>query len=399
MANTPSGFKFPILTSNQTYSNTVVDMADIFVRKELFLNAGLWAWGYNNFGELGNGTVTLYSSPIQVGILTNWKQVSCGQQHTAAVKTNGTLWTWGYNFYGQLGNNTTTIHYSSPIQIGSGTNWKQVACCGGGNYTAAIKTDGTLWAWGDNRFGQLGNNDPALVNQNSPVQVGTLTNWKQVACGYYHIEAIKTDGTLWAWGYNAYGQLGNGTTGIFYSSPIQVGTDTNWKQVSCGNYMTAAIKTNGTLWTWGVNGFGQLGNNDPALVNQNSPVQVGTLTNWKQVACGQQHIAVIKTDSSLWTWGFGSNGALGNSTSGINYSSPIQIGSLTNWKQVACGYQYTAVIQSNGTVWTWGWNSLGNLGNGTIGILYSSPIQIGSLTNWKQVACGNYYVLAIQTDQ
>lgn len=239
MANTPSGFKFPILTSNQTYSNTVVDMADIFVRKELFLNAGLWAWGYNNFGELGNGTVTLYSSPIQVGILTNWKQVSCGQQHTAAVKTNGTLWTWGYNFYGQLGNNTTTIHYSSPIQIGSGTNWKQVACCGGGNYTAAIKTDGTLWAWGKSNYGQLGLNNTNYYS--SPKQVGSLTNWSKVITSGNHTVSVKTNGTLWAWGWNIGGELGQGNT-TYFSSPKQVGSLTSWLSISAGTRSSFATQ-------------------------------------------------------------------------------------------------------------------------------------------------------------
>ena len=119
-----SGYKFPILNSDGTYSSTVVDMGDMFVRKELFLNAGLWGWGYNAQGQLGNGSISNYSSPIQVGSLTNWKQVSVGLAHTAAIKTDGTLWTWGINGSGGLGNGTS-INYSSPVQIGSLTNWKQ----------------------------------------------------------------------------------------------------------------------------------------------------------------------------------------------------------------------------------------------------------------------------------
>jgi len=272
---------------NQNFGSVPVDMADMFVRKELFLNAGLWTCGYNNNGGLGNGTTVNYSSPIQVGSLTNWKQVAGGFGHTASIKTDGTLWTCGSNQYGQLGNGTTS-NYSSPIQIGSLTNWKQVSAVY--YHTASIKTDGTLWTWGWSLYGQLGNG--TIVYYSSPIQVGTLTNWKQVAGGGYHTTSIKTDGTLWTCGYNGSGQLGNGTI-VYYSSPIQVGSLTNWKQVAGGLVHTAAIKTDGTLWTCGSNQYGQLGNG--TTLNYSSPIQVGTLTNWKQVAGGLYHTASISS--------------------------------------------------------------------------------------------------------
>ena len=329
-----------------------IDLDDEYITDawlvDQFVGNSLFGWGYNNFGQLGNGTKTNYSSPIQIGTLTNWKQVACGYLYTVAIKTDGTLWTWGYNRYGQLGNGTG-VYYSSPIQVGSLTNWKQVA--GGNSHTAAIKTDGTLWTCGYNQYGQLGNG--TNTNYSSPIQVGALTNWKQVAGGDSHTAAIKTDGTLWAWGYNNYGQLGNGTT-IYYSSPIQVGSLTNWKQVACGSYHTAAIKTDGTLWTCGYNiddGYGnggQLGNG--TNTNYSSPIQIGALTNWKQVVGGYRHTAAIKTDGTLWTWGsnlyfyYGLGaGQLGNGTT-TSYSSPIQVGTLTNWKQVAGGIIHTAAI-------------------------------------------------------
>ena len=194
MQNT--GYKFPILNSDGSASTTIVDMATMFVPKSLFLNSSIWVWGSNIVGQLGNGTTTNYSSPIQIGSLTNWKQVSAsaGGFLTIGIKTDGTLWTCGYNYYGQLGNNTTT-NYSSPIQVGSLTNWSQIA--GGAYHTAAIKTDGTLWTWGYNGYGNLGNN--TATSYSSPIQVGALTNWKQVSCGYNNTVAIKTDGTLWAW--------------------------------------------------------------------------------------------------------------------------------------------------------------------------------------------------------
>jgi alpha-tubulin suppressor-like RCC1 family protein len=374
-----------------------IDLDDEYITDQWlvdqFVGNNLFTWGNDNLGQLGNGvpsvTALSYSSPIQVGSLTNWKQVAAGDSHTSAIKTDGTLWTWGWNNFGQLGNGTT-VYYSSPIQVGSLTNWKQVSA--GYIITSAIKTDGTLWTWGLNQYGELGNG--TATPYSSPIQVGSLTNWKQVSCGASTIAAIKTDGTLWTWGWSNNGGLGNGTASasLNYSSPLQIGALTNWKQVSAGNAQTAAIKTDGTLWVWGSNNGGQLGNQN--IINYSSPIQVGSLNNWKQVSVNGSATAAIKTDGTLWTCGYNIQistpiGILGNGT-GVSYSSPIQVGSLTNWKIVVfSGSQGTAgAIKTDGTLWTWGINASGQLGNGT-NLRYSSPIQVGTLTNWKQVSGGN----------
>ena len=176
----PSGYKFPILDSSGNPTTTIVDMEDMFVPQDLFLNSGIWTWGSNSLGQLGLNDATSRSSPVQVGSLTNWRLVSGGFNHTAAIKTDGTLWTWGRNNYGALGlNNTTTL--SSPVQVGTLANWWQVA--GGSYHTAAVKTDGTLWLWGYNNLGQLGLDN--ITNYSSPVQVGTLTNWRQGCSGFH----------------------------------------------------------------------------------------------------------------------------------------------------------------------------------------------------------------------
>jgi alpha-tubulin suppressor-like RCC1 family protein len=358
----------------------------------------LWMWGDNSNGRLGDNTGASRSSPVQTiagGI--NWKQVSCGLYTAAAVKTDGTLWTWGRNDYGQLGDNTTT-NRSSPVQtITGGTNWKQVSC--GALHTACIKADGTLWTWGQNSYGQLGDNFDYSIS--SPTQTITGgSNWKQVACGEEHTAAIKTDGTLWLWGFNGYGQLGDNTTVIKRSSPVQTVTGgTNWKQVDCGYDHTAAIKTDGTLWTWGRNNNGQLGNN--TVTNRSSPIQTITGgTNWKQVACGYRHTAAIKTDGTLWLWGLGTSGQLGDNT-GTSRSSPVQtVTGGTNWKQVDCTKRRslkaaTAAVKTDGTLWTWGANDRGQLGDNTF-TNRSSPVQtIMRGTTWKQVACGYQYMAAI----
>ena len=363
---------------------------------DTFKQAGLWLVGTNSQGALGDNTTLSKSSPVQtIAAGTNWKYVCTGQRGASAIKTDGTLWLWGLNNYGQLGNNTRT-NYSSPIQtIAAGTNWKLVS--NGYYHIAAIKTDGTLWLWGRNNHGQLGNNN--TTNQSSPVQtVAGGTNWKLVACGGYHTAAIKTDGTLWGWGLNDIGQLGNNSTVIKYSSPVQtVSGGTNWRFVTCGYTHTAAIKTDGTLWLWGQ---GQsLGNN--MLTHMSSPVQtVAAGNNWKQVACGKYFSAAIKTDGTLWTWGDNQYGQIGDNTS-ISNSSPVQtIAAGTNWKQVTCGSYHVTSIKTDGTLWLWGGNTAGCLGiNNTSITKVSSPVQtVSGGTNWKSIAYNNDVMSAFIRD-
>ncbi|HUR17631.1 MAG TPA: hypothetical protein VMZ51_01685, partial [Acidimicrobiales bacterium] len=246
-------------------------------------------WGYNFFGQLGDGTTTAHSIPVQVGTATNWATVAAGGYHTAAIRTDGTLCAWGNNEYGQLGDGSTTARSSIPVQVGTATNWATVAA--GGKHTAAIRTDGTLWAWGNNDSGQVG--DGTLTAHSIPVQVGTATNWATVAAGGNHTAAIRADGTLWAWGYNGYGQAGSGS---FF--PARLGTATDWATVAAGHSHTAAVKTDGTLWAWGYNGYGQLG--DGTTTTRFVPVQVGTATDWATVVAGDSHTAAVRTDGTLW---------------------------------------------------------------------------------------------------
>ena len=361
-------------------------VSDAFLLDQ-FVGNTLFNWGNNASGQLGDNTVANKSNPVQTvtgGI--NWKQVACGAYFTAAIKTDNTLWSWGSNSNGYMGDNTIT-HRSSPVQtVAGGTNWKQVSC----HYfdTAAIKTDGTLWCWGNNNAGTMGDN--TTTNRSSPVQTVTFgTNWKQVSVGMRITAAIKTDGTLWTWGANYYGQLGDNTT-TNRSSPVQTVTfGTNWKQVACGYEHMSAIKTDGTLWSWGGNnGYYSSMLGDNTLARRSSPVQtIAFGTNWKQVSCGRSNTAAIKTDGTLWNWG--SDGTQIGDNTGTKKSSPVQtVAYGTNWKQVACGNTHTAAIKTDGTLWIWGKNSYGQLGDNTTGAK-ASPVQTTAYgTNWKQVAGG-----------
>jgi alpha-tubulin suppressor-like RCC1 family protein len=299
----------------------------------------LWAWGEGGAGQLGLGNTTDYSSPVQVGSLTDWPTedastgfVAVGYQSVLIVKPNGTLWAWGNNAYGVLGTGNTT-NLSSPVQVGSLTNWSTLSSVGNHKSILAIKTDGTLWAWGRNNTGQLGLGN--TTNYSSPVQVGSLTNWKEVSVGGETNQgmtlATKTDGTLWSWGEGAQGYLAKGADKTDSSSPIQVGSLTNWNHVVAKRQNMGAVKTDGTLWSWGNGGTGRGGTGN--TTNYSSPVQVGSLTNWSFRDHNYNTGFGLKTDGTLWSWGSGANGSSGHGNT-TDYSSPVQIGSDATWVTV-----------------------------------------------------------------
>jgi len=314
--------------------------------------------------------------------------VTAGIWHNAAIKSDGTLWAWGSNGGGQLGIGTSDFDdHLTPVQIGAAT-WASVSA--NANYTVAIKTDGTLWAWGMNDYGQLGIGTSDDDFHPNPVRIGAETNWASVSTSGISSVAIRTDGTLWAWGYNR-GLLGDGTEEDRYS-PVQIGTGYAFVETDSG--FTAAIKSDGTLWAWGNGAL--IG--DGTTEDRSSPVKIGTAT-WTSVS-SVSHIAAIKSDGTLWAWGHNEDGQLGNGKSGAyEYeSSPVQIGTDTNWKSVSVGDDYTVAIKTDGTLWTWGSNDYGQLGIGTSGeeTGRNSPVQIG--TGYASVSAGRAHTLAIKTD-
>ena len=322
-------------------------------------NGSLWAWGDNQFGQLGNGTNLDLAIPTQIGNEYNWAQIATGAYDSVAIKNDGTLWSWGRNNYGQLGDGTFT-NRNTPQQIGTDSNWVSVSGAGSAYHYAALKADGTLWTWGYNLRGQIG--DGTMVDKNVPTQIGD-GNWLRVFAGGYVTMGIKTDNTLWVWGDNSLGQLGIGS-GNYQTSPYQLGTAIDWAMISIGGYYTLATKTNGTLWGWGNNTYSQLTNSAPSG-DVETPVQIGTQNDWNKIAAGGRNSLAVKQDGTLWSWGYNNNGQVGDGTT-INRPSPVQIGSNTNWLDVYSSGYHSGAVTTNIDYYSWGLNDDGQIGDNTL---------------------------------
>ena len=378
-----------------TENGIVYDFYDVFVPAENFRQPALWVWGWNNGGDAGtNDGGTVKNTPVTTFAGgTTWKQVSAGYPYMAAIKTDGSLWMWGSGTNGKLGTNNETTRSTPVTTFAGGNNWKQISA-NGRFHMAAIKTDGSLWTWGSNERGQLGIN-LGNVNRVTPVTTFAGGNtWKSVNCGERHTAAIKTDGSLWVWGLNEEGELGDNTT-ISKSTPVTTfAGGNNWKSVSGGQVHTAAIKTDGSLWVWGRNAYVQLGTNDAA--DRTTPVTTfAGGNNWKSVACGRVHTAAIKTDGSLWIWGQGDNGRLGTNDTTRRSTPVTTFSGGTNWKQVACGESQTMAVKTDGTLWGWGQGNVGRIGTNSS----NSNVPVTTFAggnNWKQVSSGGTNGAAIK---
>jgi len=344
----------------------------------------LYTWGCDENGMLGHDTNFVHrSSPTQVPGVWAHVNVQRAQKKTvSATKPDGTLWMWGDNGDGRLANNSQASQ-SSPIQVGTETNWSLFNLGGSGGGILITKTDGTLWTWGRNYDGELGHN--SHVRYSSPVQLpGTWATSQNsiMQTNEQTTGAIKADGTLWMWGSNDDGKLGlNDTTKR--SSPCQVGTGTDWSQIN-GSTITSAIKTDGTLWVWGSNSQGKLGTNEGANANKSSPIQVPG-TTWRNISSGGYGLSfATKTDNTGWLWGYGEYGTFGTGTQTVRRSSPTQIPGTWTQGTVAL-FPFTIAVK-NGELWAWGRNN--DQGGGNLGqndrTSYYSPKQIPG-TTWKYV--------------
>jgi alpha-tubulin suppressor-like RCC1 family protein len=343
----------------------------------------VWTWGKNDVGQLGIGTTTNRCSPgTTIGGGTTWRQVSMGYNHTLAIKIDGTLWSWGCNGNGQLGTGTKTSRSSPGTTAGGGTTWCQI--CASYSISSSIKTDGTLWTWGRNNNGQLG--DGTTTDRSSPgTTTGGGTTWCQTSTGYKNTFGIKNDGTLWTWGQNNAGALGDGTTTNRCSPGTIAGGGVNWCHSGAGMYDGIAVKTDGTLWTWGYNTCGQLG--DGTTTNRCSPgTTAGGGTTWCQATIWRREASAIKTDGTLWTWGRNNSGQLGDGTTTNRCSPGTTAGGGTTWCQIGSISYMLSAIKTDGTLWTWGCNNCGQLGDGTTTNRCSPGSTAGGGTTWCQIS-------------
>ncbi|MBI5187374.1 MAG: chitobiase/beta-hexosaminidase C-terminal domain-containing protein [Nitrospinae bacterium] len=361
---------------SETYTKVTTSIGGGYFHTLAFKSTGsIWAWGWNAAGQLGDGTTTDRISPVQVATgLTGISAMEGGWSFTVALKNDGTVWAWGNNGAGELGNGSTT-NSSSPVQVTSLTGITAIAV--GMGHSLALKSDGTVWAWGYNGFapGLLG--DGTTTNRSTPVQVSGLTGVVAIDVGYYHSLALKSDGTVWAWGSNTSGQLGDGST-TSRSTPVQVSGLTGVNIIGAGGTYSLAVKTNGTVWAWGSNTSGELGDGTGTVVGQRlTPSAAATgLTGVTALACAHQHTLALKSDGTVWAWGSNTSGQLGDGSTTIRYS-PVQVSGLSSVTAVARGYQFSLALKSDGTVWGWGVGGMGQFGNGTTTNSYT-PVQATS---------------------
>jgi alpha-tubulin suppressor-like RCC1 family protein len=363
----------------------------------VFEDGILWSWGWNNVGQLGTGTQSgTIMSPVEVVALDEITSASAGASHTIVLRSDGTVWGWGRNNLGQLGVGSLLPDPSlSPVQA-LGLKG-MIAVAAGNGHALALRNDGTVWGWGDNTDGQAG--DPATSGfVVVPQQVLPLTGITAVAAGTWHSMALKDDGTVWVWGQNAWGQLGNDNTSARSPAPVQVANLTSVIAIAAGSAHCLAVRNDGTVWAWGNNERGQLGNGIATSAPTRLPVMVSNLSGVTAASAGQSHSVAIRSDGSVVSWGSNSSlGVLGNGSMGGLSATPVPVSGLTQIRSISCGARHTMAQQTDGTVWAWGDNGVASLGVG-VGFLLVRPVQCQNITPAVDADGGDLHTHALRSD-
>lgn len=379
----------------------------------------VWAWGDNKFGQIGDGTYTDKHTPVQVIGLTDVISIAANDNYTVALKSDGSVWAWGDNTYGKLGNGNASKR-NTPVQVvySNGTAFTGVtAIAAGENHTVALKSDGSVWTWGDNRSGQLGNG--TFNTSFTPVQVkipsgNRLSGITAIGAGGKHTVALKNDGTVWAWGGNFYGQLGDGTNNDRRTAvQVKSSTETAFSgitDIAAGGFHTVALRGDGTVWTWGRNYNGQLGNG--TTTDSDNPVWVmnptgTTFTGVTNIEAGTWYTSALKKDGTVWAWGDNDSGQLGDGTM-TDKHTPVWVNGLTEGTAIgstaiAAGGWSAAALRGDGTVWTWGNNENGQLGDGSTfdrltPVEVHWPNVLPNVGNEKRTGSENTTVKFLSTD-
>ncbi len=357
----------------------------------------VWAWGNNLSGQLGDGSTLLRPTPVQVQGLSHITALSAATtdpsakfvSHVLALRSDGTVWAWGENMAGQLGDGSSTSR-TTPVQVQGLSS--VIAVAAGARFSLALRSDGTVWAWGLGWYGELGND--ALSRTSIPAQVPNLAGITAISAGYAHALALGADSNVWAWGHGFYSQLGNGSTPR-RSPPVRVQGLSQVLTISAGGYHSLALRSDGTVWAWGRGWSGELGNGsgDPSAV----PVQVKDLTGVTALAAGYNHSLALRSDGTLWAWGYGYKGELGNGTKG-NSHSPVQVTGLTGVTAFAAGYDHSLALRADGTLWAWGSNRAGQLGDGLLPVSSQPGRVAGDLPHPVTASVGRSHALALRSD-
>jgi len=384
---------------------------DFFIR--IHAAGNIWAWGYGANGQLGTGEKTDVNTPVQVTSSTGLAaavSMDAGSIHSLAVDDAGQVWSWGGGGNGQLGRPATAAQSSFPGRVvtAAGDHLGNIAVISAGNLQGGMAVDraGRLWVWGDNQQGQLGNGTPSST-RNSADLVPGLTHVVAVSSSKsgYHSQAVTADGQVWGWGWNSYGQVGNGDftpdgSDIHVSIPARVQGLTDIVAVATGSVHSLALDKFGRVWAWGGNTSGQLGMGtvDSSYPAHPLPALVPGLTNITAISAGPVHSLALDNQGHLWAWGDNGNGALGLGSATASVSSPSRVPSLDGLVSVSSGSNFVIASDSQGHAWTWGRNYYGQLGDGNSGSGHDTaiPHSLISLAGIRAVAGGNMHALAIK---
>lgn len=320
-----------------------------------------------------------------------WRQISSGEYHNIAIKSDGTLWAWGSNEKGQLGDGSYSDKSKIPVKIGNDSDWKEVFC--GISNSFAIKNDGTLWAWGSNENFSLGIQGAGPVGVGVPRKVGSDSDWKYISAGFNHTLGLKIDGSLWSWGRTI--ALGLGSSNTVKTLPTRIGNENNWKNIASGHAFSLAIKDNGSLWSWGNNVKLQLGLG--VTSSKSVPTRVGLDNDWVNIAGGEVHSLAIKIDGTLWAWGYNDEYQLGID-SVFPRNIPTQIGNDNNWKDIDASERFSGGLKTDGTLWVWGESSYGSFGLGYTSGYERTPFRVGLESNWKYISLGKWHSSTMKND-
>jgi alpha-tubulin suppressor-like RCC1 family protein len=358
-------------------------------------NGRAWGWGYNNNGQVGNNAIVSQLTPVSVlGAIKTFCKISCGDNHSAAIDKNGRAWGWGYNSVGQLGNNAI-ISQRTPVSVlGAIKTFCQISS--GPYWSSAIDKNGRAWGWGDNFFGQLGNN--AVLSQRTPVSVlGAIKTFCQISCGDNHTVAIDKNGRAWGWGYNSVGQLGNNSL-ISQRTPVSVlGAVKTFCQIAAKLLNTVAVDKNGRTWVWG--SASNSGTDSDAY--KYTPKSIGgAVKTFCQIFTGSggnsKHGAGIDKNGRAWGWGYNNNGQVGINTTGFVVDSPNSVlGAVKTFCKISGGGSHTSAIDKNGRAWGWGYNLYGQLGNNAI-VSQLTPVSVlGAIKTFCKINPGQNHTAAI----